>query len=99
MGEHITYPWTRIADVEVVAALLGREPGARLGGDPVPERAVRPLEVAGVVCDLLVLIIHHLTSVTLCSTSYNVLLMCYLGGEKGGGDLDSPFMMYEAKYP
>lgn len=68
MGEHITYPWTRIADVEVVAALLGREPGARLGGDPVPERAVRPLEVAGVVGDLLVLIIiHHLTLVTLCS--------------------------------
>jgi hypothetical protein len=45
-------PRTRIADVEVVAALLGREPCAGLGRDLVPERAGLALELAARVAGL-----------------------------------------------
>lgn len=39
-------PWTRIADVQVVPAFLGRELGASVAGDPAPERADLALELA-----------------------------------------------------
>ncbi len=45
-------PRTRIADVEMVAAFLGRELGAGLGRDPVPERADLALELAARVAGL-----------------------------------------------
>lgn len=45
-------PRTRIADVQMIAALLGGELGARIGRDPVAERALLALELARLVAGL-----------------------------------------------
>jgi hypothetical protein len=39
-------PWTGIRDIKMVSALLWRELGASLSGDPVPEDGLLTLELA-----------------------------------------------------
>lgn len=48
-GEQQTYPGARVADVQMIPVLLGREPGAGLAGDALAERAHLPLELARLV--------------------------------------------------
>ena len=45
-------PRASIADIEVVAALFGRELCARLRGDEIAERAGRALELSALVAGL-----------------------------------------------
>lgn len=53
INDHMkTYPWTGIADVQMVATLFNGKLGAGFLGDPVAERAGLPFELARLVAGL-----------------------------------------------
>lgn len=48
-GDGVLTPRTRVRDIQMISALLGRELGVRLFGDPVAEDRGLALELAGFI--------------------------------------------------